>query len=159
MANVLKKIFDPTIDEVVQNFTIQSWHVSQSVDALTGADDYDITISGSLVVTGSVAIHTLSVLPQNGVVLYDDVTGLLYYTASSAFAVNNFYTSSVTQSITSSTVNNTINNSTINQTIISSSVTPPPHQNTIFNIIVLVHLEQVLIFNIFTQAKVYNKVV
>jgi hypothetical protein len=129
MANVLKKIFDPTIDEVVQNFTIQSWHVSQSVDALTGADDYDITISGSLVVTGSVAIHTLSVLPQNGVVLYDDVTGLLYYTASSAFAVNNFYTSSVTQSITSSTVNNTINNSTINQTIISSSVnTPAPSE-------------------------------
>jgi hypothetical protein len=129
MANVLKKIFDPTIDEVVQNFTIQSWHVSQSVDALTGADDYDITISGSLVVTGSVAIHTLSNLPQNGVVLYDDVTGLLYYTASSAFAVNNFYTSSVTQSITSSTVNNTINNSTINQTIISSSVnTPAPSE-------------------------------
>jgi len=47
---------------------------------------------------------------------------LVYYTASSAFAVNNFYTSSITQSITSSTVNNTINNSTINQTIISSSV-------------------------------------
>jgi hypothetical protein len=122
MANVLQKIFTPSVDEVVQNFTIQSWHVSQSVDALTGAEAYDITISGSLVVTGSVAINTLPNSPQNGVVLYDDVTGLLYYTASSAFAVNNFYTSSITQSITSSTVNNTINNSTINQTIISSSV-------------------------------------
>jgi hypothetical protein len=122
MANVLQKIFTPSVDEVVQNFTIQSWHVSQSVDALTGAEAYDITISGSLVVTGSVAINGLVNSPQNGVVLYDDVTGLLYYTASSAFAVNNFYTSSITQSITSSTVNNTINNSTINQTIISSSV-------------------------------------
>jgi len=125
MANVLKKIFDPTIDEVVQNFTIQSWHVSQSVDALTGADDYDITISGSLVVTGSVAIHTLSNTSSNGVVLYDDVTGLLYYTASSAFAVNNFYTSSVTQSITSSVVNNSINNSTITQNITNSVVNDP----------------------------------
>jgi hypothetical protein len=38
MANVLKKIFTPSVDEVVQNFTIQSWHVSQSVDALTGAE-------------------------------------------------------------------------------------------------------------------------
>ena len=125
MANVLQKIFTPSVDEVVQNFTIQSWHVSQSVDALTGAEAYDITISGSLVVTGSVAIHTLPNANQNGVVLYDDVTGLLYYTASSAFNVNNFYTSSITQSITSSTVNNTINNSTINQTIISSSVNTP----------------------------------
>jgi len=122
MASVLKKIFDPNIDEVVQNFTIQSWHVSQSVDAFTGTKAYDITLSGSLVVTGSVAIHSLSNTPQNGVVLYDDTTGLLYYTASSAFAVNNFISSSVTQSITSSVVNNVINQSTINQTIISSSV-------------------------------------
>jgi len=122
MANVLQKIFTPTVDEVVQNYTIQSWHVSQSVDAFTGTEAYDITLSGSLVVTGSVAINGLSNVPQNSVLLYDDVTGLVYYTASSAFAVNNFYTSSITQSITSSTVNNTINNSTINQTIISSSV-------------------------------------
>jgi len=132
MAKVLKKIFDPTIDEVVQNFTIHSWHVSQSVDAFTGADDYDITLSGSLIVTGSVAIHTLPNSPQNGVVLYDDVSGLLYYTASSAFAVNNFYTSSITQSFTSSVVNNNINQSTVNQTIISSSVnTPAPSNNYI----------------------------
>jgi hypothetical protein len=125
MANVLKKIFDPSIDEVVQNFTIQSWHVSQSVDAFTGVDDYDITISGSLVVTGSVAIHTLPNTSSNGVVLYDDATGLLYYTASSAFAVNNFYTSSISQSITSSVVNNNINNSTITQNITNSVVNNP----------------------------------
>jgi hypothetical protein len=129
MANVLKKIFDPSIDEVVQNFTIQSWHVSQSVDAFTGVDDYDITISGSLVVTGSVAIHTLPNSPQNGVVLYDDATGLLYYTASSAFAVNNFYTSSISQSITSSVVNNNINNSTITQNITNSVVNDPAPSN------------------------------
>jgi len=101
MAKVLKKIFNPAVDEVVQNFTIQSWHVSQSVDAFTGVDAYDITLSGSLVVTGSVAINGLSNVPQNSVLLYDNATGLVYYTASSAFAVNNFYTSSVTQSITS----------------------------------------------------------
>jgi hypothetical protein len=129
MANVLQKIFTPSVDEVVQNFTIQSWHVSQSVDALTGAEAYDITISGSLVVTGSVAINTLPNSPQNGVVLYDDVTGLLYYTASSAFAVNNFYTSSITQSFSSSVVNNTVNNSTVNQTIVNSIVNQPAPNN------------------------------
>ena len=30
--------------QIVQGATIQSWHVSQSVDALTGTEDYDITI-------------------------------------------------------------------------------------------------------------------
>ena len=56
MAKQLKKIFDPGIDEVVQNFTIESWHVSQSVDAFRGDDDYDITISGSLTISGSTFI-------------------------------------------------------------------------------------------------------
>lgn len=50
--------------EIQQNHTIQSWHVSQSVDAFTGVDDYDITISGSLTTTGSAVIQdgTLSVI-------------------------------------------------------------------------------------------------
>jgi hypothetical protein len=33
--------------------TIQVGHVTQSVDAFTGAVQYDITVSGSLVLTGS----------------------------------------------------------------------------------------------------------
>jgi hypothetical protein len=116
MANKLSKT------GIVSLATIKPWHVSQSIDAFTGLNDYDITLSGSLVVTGSVAINGLTNTIQNSVLTYDANTGLLYYTASSTFAVNNYYTSSITQSITSSTVNNNINNSTINQTIISSSV-------------------------------------
>lgn len=53
MALVLKNIFTPSTDEIAQNYTIESWHVSQSVDALTGHAAYDITISGSLNLTGS----------------------------------------------------------------------------------------------------------
>ena len=53
MAKQLKQIFSSGSDEIAQSFTIESWHVSQSVDALTGGDDYDITISGSLTITGS----------------------------------------------------------------------------------------------------------
>ncbi len=56
MAKVLQDIFVLGSDEIVQGFAINSWHVSQSVDALTGADAYDITISGSLDVTGPVTI-------------------------------------------------------------------------------------------------------
>jgi len=55
MANILKKVFVPNTDQVSQSFTVQSWHVSQSVDAFTGASAYDITISGSLTLTGSVS--------------------------------------------------------------------------------------------------------
>jgi hypothetical protein len=36
--------------------TVETWHVTQSVDAFTGTEAYDITISGSLTVTGSVDI-------------------------------------------------------------------------------------------------------
>ena len=33
--------------QIQQNKTVQSWHVSQSVDAFTAAQDYAISISGS----------------------------------------------------------------------------------------------------------------
>lgn len=54
MALILKQIFATGSDQISQNYAIESWHVSQSVDALTGAAAYDITISGSLTLTGSV---------------------------------------------------------------------------------------------------------
>lgn len=53
MANVLKQIFSPGIDQVDQNYTIEAWHVSQSIDAFTGVKAYDINLSGSLSITGS----------------------------------------------------------------------------------------------------------
>jgi len=55
MALVLKQIFTSGSDEIAQNYAIESWHVSQSVDAFTGAVAYDIKISGSLTLTGSVS--------------------------------------------------------------------------------------------------------
>jgi hypothetical protein len=54
MAKILQKVFASN-DQVSQSFTVQSWHVSQSVDAFTGASDYDITISGSLTIIGPVS--------------------------------------------------------------------------------------------------------
>ena len=38
---------------IVTGQTVEALQVSQSVDAFTGANDYDITISGSLTLTGS----------------------------------------------------------------------------------------------------------
>ena len=51
MANVLKQIFSPGIDQVDQNYTIEAWHVSQSIEAFTGVKAYDINLSGSLSIT------------------------------------------------------------------------------------------------------------
>ena len=53
------------------NYLIQAYHVSQSIDALTGAEAYDITISGSLQLTGSVKSR-------------DGYTGSLFGIASTA---------------------------------------------------------------------------
>lgn len=56
MAKKLKKIFSAGVDEVAQLYAIESWHVSQSIDAFTGATDYDITVSGSSTVSGSALV-------------------------------------------------------------------------------------------------------
>jgi hypothetical protein len=52
--NILKDIFTPSTDEIAQGYIINSWHVSQSVVALTGAENYDISVSGSFTVSGSI---------------------------------------------------------------------------------------------------------
>ena len=76
---------------------ILAGHVTQSVDALTGTEAYDITISGSLVTTGSVQIKGSTILEEQvaftGVgsdsisstgtnVLTIDGTGTIYKTGS-----------------------------------------------------------------------------
>lgn len=78
MAKVLQNIFTAGNDEIVQGYTINSWHVSQSVDALTGTEAYDITISGSLDITGPVTITGsfnfipgLSASPTDNIVFVD----------------------------------------------------------------------------------------
>jgi hypothetical protein len=47
MAKILDK------SSIVSLGVVRPWHVSQSVDAFTGIEAYNITISGSLTVTGS----------------------------------------------------------------------------------------------------------
>ena len=92
MAKKLKRIFDPGVDEVVQNFTIQSWHVSQFVDAFTGVDDYDISISGSLAMTGSVTWTGSQDAAGNpiNVIVIDQSTDRLYTTSSATFGSTDY---------------------------------------------------------------------
>jgi len=80
----LENIFDPSVDEVNQGFTINAWHVSQSVNAFTGTGSYDIDISGSLTVTGSIyhedAQDAAGVL--SNVVVRNNATGEYFITGS-----------------------------------------------------------------------------
>jgi hypothetical protein len=50
MALTLNKI------GVTTGNTVEAYHVTQSIDAFTGEEAYDITLSGSLTVTGSVIV-------------------------------------------------------------------------------------------------------
>jgi len=84
MAKVLENIFTAGVDEIAQNFTVESWHVSQSVEAFTGASDYDITISGSLTVTGS-----NSTLGNSSVSGYSTINGFTIYNTGSNIAIVN----------------------------------------------------------------------
>jgi hypothetical protein len=52
MANILSK------SGIVDNSTVRTWHVTQSIDAFTNAVAYDITISGSLTVIGDLNLNT-----------------------------------------------------------------------------------------------------
>ena len=63
MAKKLENIFQANVDEISQGFTINSWHVSQSVDAFTAEDAYDISISGSLNITGSSTLSGSVITP------------------------------------------------------------------------------------------------
>jgi hypothetical protein len=83
MAKKLQQIFTPS-DKVQQNYTINAWHVSQSVDALTGEQDYDITISGSLTVTGSVLLDSIEDASGNPVdiLVLNQQNNTLYVTSS-----------------------------------------------------------------------------
>jgi hypothetical protein len=125
MANKLSKT------GIVSLATIRPWHVSQSVDAFTGLNDYDITISGSLTVTGSVYINSLITSSNVDVVTIDPITGQLFSTSSNSFnsitnitsSTNNYYTSSVNNAYSSSTVVNNYTTSSISNSYTSSTVT------------------------------------
>ena len=131
MANTLKKIFVPGLDQVAQTYTIESWHVSQSVDAFTGTEAYDIILSGSLTLTGSLFIDGLTDPSLTNVLTIDTSTGQIYYTSSTAIApINNYISSTVTNNYTSSTVNNNYGTSSIVNNYTASTVNNPGGSDT-----------------------------
>jgi hypothetical protein len=84
MANTLSKT------GIVDNSTIRTWHITQSINAFTGTQAYDITLSGSLTVNGPL-------LPNSS------ITGTLITSAS--YAPQALYASNILSSSVSSYAN------------------------------------------------------
>ena len=78
MAKILSKSGISTLQ------IVRPWHVTQSIDAFLGTDAYDVTLSGSMTITGSVLLNGLSTTTQTNVLTYNTTSGQLFYTASSA---------------------------------------------------------------------------
>jgi hypothetical protein len=72
--------------QIQQGELVQSWHVSQSVDAFTGVQDYAISISGSVNLTSSLSIKPINLLTtgQNYVLTYNNTTGQVFKALSSS---------------------------------------------------------------------------
>jgi len=71
MAKILNKI------GIVTTGTVQAGHVTQSIDAFTGTEAYDITISGSLNMTGPINVQPGTINPLTA-----------SYALTSSFALN-----------------------------------------------------------------------
>ena len=93
----LKNIFNPSVDQVDQTYTINAWHVSQSVDAFTGVDDYEISLSGSMAITGALSsdddvfFSGLNGTAQTSVVTINTSTGQLFYASASSLSGSTDY--------------------------------------------------------------------
>jgi hypothetical protein len=108
MAKVLSK------SNIANSNIIEAWQVSQSVDAFTGIVDYDITISGSLTVTGSARAtsFTGSLLGTASYALRSLNSTSASYAVTSSYSLNSTsasYVLSASYASTSSWATNVIN--------------------------------------------------
>ena len=66
---------------ITQGQTINSWDVTQSIDAFSGTEEYDIILSGSLTLTGSLYLdpNKLLTVTQENFLAFDTSTGQIFY--------------------------------------------------------------------------------
>jgi hypothetical protein len=88
MAKILSQI------PIETGNTIEAWHVTQSIDAFTGIEAYDISLSGSFNLTGSLTLSGLSTSPQSNVLTVNPSNGNISYTSSNDITVKTASTAS-----------------------------------------------------------------
>ena len=81
MANILSKT------GILSGSIVQVGHVTQSIDAFTGIQEYDITLSGSLTITGSVVLDTTIDKNFHGTASYAITSSTAYVSPTSTYAI------------------------------------------------------------------------
>lgn len=71
---------------IQDNNTIRVWHITQSVDAFTGIQAYDITLSGSLTVVGDLNLNTNPTGTLIGNAAYSPTSSVSTYSITSSIA-------------------------------------------------------------------------
>jgi hypothetical protein len=82
MANTLSKA------GITTGNTVEAWHVTQSIDAFAGTEAYDITLSGSLGLTGSFAMQGNAVSINSFALDVTDNTGPISLNINGIFTDN-----------------------------------------------------------------------
>ena len=81
----MAKVFEGLPNPIEANKVIRSGHVSQSVDAFTAAEAYDITISGSLTVNAGIGTFAPGNYLENGGIMISQNPGALTNSPPLAF--------------------------------------------------------------------------
>lgn len=79
MAKVLSK------DNISTGKPVEAWNVTQSIDAFTGEEAYDISISGSFILTGSLYIDGTIFGATTGTSSISDISDYTLYTPSTDY--------------------------------------------------------------------------
>jgi hypothetical protein len=80
MAKVLSKT------GIITGHEVDVWHVTQSIDAFTGVEAYDITISGSFTLTGSLKLDGTLIGETTGTSSYTDYADYTLFAATATTA-------------------------------------------------------------------------
>lgn len=112
MAKTLDKI------GITTGNTVEAYHVSQSIDAFAGLEEYDIALSGSFNLTGSMTIDGLTTPIVPNIITFDPSTNTLHTTSSIGFL------QPLSSSVYDNATNILINSSSISS--LSSSISSIP---------------------------------
>ena len=85
MANILSQV------GITSGSTVQAGHITQSIDAFSGTQAYDIKLSGSLTITGSVILDTPIDKNFHGTASYAITSSTVDSGFSSIYAANTVY--------------------------------------------------------------------
>ena len=103
--------------------TVEAYHVSQSIDAFTGIVEYDIALSGSFNLTGSMTIDGLATPIVPNIITFDPSTNVLHTTSSIGFLQplsSSIYDNATNILINSSSIYDNATNILINSSSISN---------------------------------------